>query len=244
MRRREGKAQAGGTAGADSGRQGGASAPGSPGDLLKGMAAGCGLLLVVSAAVWISRGGAALGSLRGASDKGDGPRVFTPEELQAEGSGKSGQLLLAVLGEVFDVSAGTQFYAEGEHYNCFAGRDASRAFVTGEFEGDGLTNDVEGLDPSQLAGILHWRGFYRDSDKYPAVGVLAGPFYDAAGERVPGVLVSIEEKVAEWQAAEAAQKAAFPPCNSKWTQAGSNVWCTSKSGGEERCARVSRPLRP
>ena len=248
MRRREGKTQAGTTAGGDSGRQSGASgagasAVGSPRDLLKGMAAGCGLLLLVFAAVWISRGGAALGSLRGAGDKDDGPRVFTPEELQAEGSGKSGQLLLAVLGEVFDVSAGTQFYAEGEHYNCFVGRDASRAFVTGEFEGDGLTNDVEGLEPSQLAGILHWRGFYRDSDKYSAVGVLTGPFYDAAGERVPGVLDSIEEKVAEWQAAEAAQKAAFPPCNSKWTQAGSNVWCTSKSGGEERYARLLRPLR-
>jgi predicted heme/steroid binding protein len=241
--------QAAGGADARGGSAGGAAGsratPGSPGDLLRGMAAGCVLLLGVGAIVWLSRGGgaslASLGGGTGSKQGSGGPRVFTQAELQAEGSGASGKLMLAILGEVYDVSAGTEFYADGQGYNCFVGRDASRAFVTGEFEGAGLTNNVEGLEPGELDGILHWRGFYRDSEKYSAVGVVAGPFYDADGERVPGVLDSIEERVAEWKAAEAATKEAFPPCNSKWTQAsGSYVWCTSKSGGTERCARLSR----
>ncbi len=223
------------------------TSPGSPEDLLKGIAAGCALILGIGVIIWLSRGGgvslASLGgsTATGSNQGGDGPRVFTPEELHAEGNGDSGKLLLAILGEVYDVSAGTEFYADGQGYNCFVGRDASRAFVTGEFEGEGLTNSVDGLEPGELDGILHWRGFYRDSEKYPAVGVVTGPFYDVAGERVPGVLDSIEDRVAEWKAAEAATKEAFPPCNSKWTQAsGSYVWCTSKSGGTERCARLSR----
>lgn len=245
MRRRTDSKQPGQAAGADSGRpdagggSAGASTAGSPGDLLRGMSAGCVLLTTAAAVVWVSRNGVPLEMLRGDATQGGGPRVFTPEQLNEEGSGKSGQLLLAILGEVFDVSAGTEFYAEGQGYNCFVGRDASRSFVTGEFEGDGLTDNVEGLEPGELDGILHWRSFYRDSDKYLAVGLLAGPFYDASGARVPGVLDSIEERVAKWKAAEAATKEAFPPCNSKWTQdSGSYVWCTSKSGGTERYDRL------
>ena len=222
-----------------------AAAVGSPQDLLRGMAVGCGALLVLLGAGWLWRSGALSGLLPGGGASGEtaaaaaasgGVRVFTPEQLQVEGSGGSGRLLLAILGEVFDVSAGTDFYAEGKGYNCFVGRDGSRAFVTGEFEGEGLTDSIDGLDPSELDGVLHWRGFYRDSDKYHAVGVLAGRYYDSTGARISGVLDVIEEKVATWKAAEAATKEAFPPCNSKWTQAaGSHVWCTSKSGGTERC---------
>ncbi len=71
---------------------------------------GCVLLLGVGAIVWLS--GASLASLGGGtrSKQGSGgPRVFTPEELQAEGSGASGKLMLAILGELHDVSVGTEF---------------------------------------------------------------------------------------------------------------------------------------
>lgn len=101
------------------------------------------------------------------------------------------------MGEVFDVTRGAQHYERAGGYNCFAGRDGSRctlahgigavdrlnfrpgsdvrgcsAFITGEFQGPGLTDDLEGLNPEQLDGVLGWRSFYR-SDYIP-VGVLVG----------------------------------------------------------------------
>ena len=39
--------------------------------------------------------------------------------------------LLAVLGQVYDVTEGKQYYGKGEGYQGFAGRDASKAFVSG-----------------------------------------------------------------------------------------------------------------
>lgn len=40
---------------------------------------------------------------------------------------------LSILGEVFDVSKGAKHYGRGGGYQGFTGRDASRAFVTGDF---------------------------------------------------------------------------------------------------------------
>lgn len=59
-------------------------------------------------------------------------RVLTKEELETyvEG-GKGGAIYLAILGEVFDVSAGPEYYGKEGGYSFFAGRDASAAYVTG-----------------------------------------------------------------------------------------------------------------
>ena len=43
------------------------------------------------------------------------------------------ELWLSILGEVYDVSEGTEYYAPGKSYGAFAGRDASVPFVTGKF---------------------------------------------------------------------------------------------------------------
>ena len=59
---------------------------------------------------------------------------------------------LSVLGSVYDVSSG-EFYTSGGGYAFFAGRDATRAFTTGEFEGEGLSDDVDGLTPAQCKGL-------------------------------------------------------------------------------------------
>ena len=42
--------------------------------------------------------------------------------------------MLALLGVVYDVSRGKEYYGPGGGYSFFAGRDASRAYVTGKFE--------------------------------------------------------------------------------------------------------------
>jgi hypothetical protein len=174
-----------------------------------------------------------------------GERVWTAAELEAEGAAGSGsgRLLLAILGEVYDVSAGGRHYAAGAGYSCFAGRDGSRAFVTGEFEGAGLTDDVAGLDPSELEGVLSWRDFYRGEAKYPRVGVLVGRYYDRGGARVTGMLERLEAAVAEAQAAEAEVKEAFPPCNSRWTQDASQVITNIKTGATTVRRTLARPLR-
>lgn len=39
----------------------------------------------------------------------------------------------SILGEVFDVSKGEKYYGKKGAYKGFVGRDASRAFITGDF---------------------------------------------------------------------------------------------------------------
>lgn len=58
-------------------------------------------------------------------------------------------MYLAIKGDVFDVSAKRYIYGPGGSYSFFAGRDASRAYVTGCFK-EHLTHDVRGLTDAQL----------------------------------------------------------------------------------------------
>lgn len=48
----------------------------------------------------------------------------------------------------------------------FSGRDASRAFVTGNFKPDGLTDDVSELTPQDILGLEEWIQFYEKDYKY------------------------------------------------------------------------------
>ena len=43
---------------------------------------------------------------------------------------------------MFDVTRGEKHYGKDGGYHFFSGVDASRAFVTGEFKGDGLVDNV------------------------------------------------------------------------------------------------------
>ena len=51
------------------------------------------------------------------------------------------------------------YAGEGGSYHFFVGKDASRAYVTGDFQHD-LNDVVEDLQPDQLASIIGWRSFY------------------------------------------------------------------------------------
>ena len=74
-------------------------------------------------------------------------RLLTPEELRKyDGTDGSPGLYIALLGQVFDVSKGKDHYGPGGGYSFFAAKDGSRAFVTGEFNEEGLSDDVTGLD--------------------------------------------------------------------------------------------------
>ena len=60
------------------------------------------------------------------------------------------------------------------------GRDASRAFITGEFTKD-LNDNLDGLDDSQIASLFEWLDFYDKT--YTFLGYLNGRFYDKDGQK-------------------------------------------------------------
>ena len=102
-------------------------------------------------------------------------KIFTKEELkQYDGSEGSKGLYLAFLGRVYDVSKGKQHYGPGGGYSFFAACDATRAFVTGEFNEEGLIEDVEGLSPAQMLEVKNWVDFYHQD--YTPVGKYEVPW--------------------------------------------------------------------
>lgn len=77
-------------------------------------------------------------------------RVYTPAELALyNGRDASRPVYLAVLGNVYDVTAGGDTYRSGGSYDFFAGKDASRAFTTGCFQTH-LTHDLRGLSDAEV----------------------------------------------------------------------------------------------
>eukprot|EP00850_Spirogloea_muscicola_P019355 SM000189S04072 [mRNA] locus=s189:19956:21981:+ [translate_table: standard] len=172
-------------------------------------------------------------------------KVFTAEELaQYDGSDPSRPILLAILGNVYDVSKGRGHYGKDGSYSHFAGRDASRAFVSGKFNGEGLTDDITGLTAADLAGLKGWRSFFEGS--YTPVGKVEGRFYDDRGNP-KDILMEVE--VGSAHAAEEAKKEKeaerrHPSCNSRWC--GAMMGCTrARSSGwvarESACAARAFP---
>ncbi|XP_061461448.1 neuferricin isoform X2 [Rhineura floridana] len=151
-----------------------------------------------------------------------------------EAEGGAG-LYLAVLGQVFDVQRGRKHYGPGGAYSFFAGKDASRAFATGDFTPAGLVDDISGLSPSEMLAIQNWLSFYRKN--YVPIGKVAGRFYHENGAPTE-VLAQAQALIAEGQrlkAQENEKKKQFPPCNSEWSSTGgSRVWCSKQSGGVNR----------
>ncbi|KAJ5331918.1 hypothetical protein N7476_001701 [Penicillium atrosanguineum] len=133
----------------------------------------------------------------------DGSVHLTPVELSLyNGTDPSLPIYLAVNGSIFDVSANPMIYGPGGSYNFFAGRDATRAFVTGCFKED-LTTDVGGVEEMFLPvedvedeqitmaertlrherelmlareqiekTVLRWQNFFRNHKKYFEVGLV------------------------------------------------------------------------
>ncbi|XP_039014402.1 membrane-associated progesterone-binding protein 4-like [Hibiscus syriacus] len=166
-------------------------------------------------------------------------KLFTAEELSLyNGTDESLPILLGILGSVFDVTKGKSHYGVGGGYHHFAGRDASRAFVSGNFTRDGRTDSLRGLSSTEVHSVVGWRDFY--FRRYKFVGRLVGRYYDSAGNPTKYL------KGAEAKAARGAQlmekqkemEAKQPSCNSRWSQDdGREVWCDN---GVPRL--VQRPL--
>uniref|UniRef100_A0A7S2WHL1 Cytochrome b5 heme-binding domain-containing protein n=1 Tax=Eucampia antarctica TaxID=49252 RepID=A0A7S2WHL1_9STRA len=130
----------------------------------------------------------------------DGIRVISMEELSTKTGKDEGDVWISVLGQVFDVTSGRDFYGEGASYSIFAGRDASPCFASGTFNEEAAMADMEELKEGDMKGIDHWRKFYVDDDKYLFVGLLEGLYYQKDGQptsklsRIQERLSSIETK--------------------------------------------------
>ncbi|KAF2083711.1 cytochrome b5, partial [Saccharata proteae CBS 121410] len=76
-----------------------------------------------------------------------GHLVLTDAQLaRHDGSDPSIPLYIAINGTIYDVSSGRSFYGPGGPYAHFAGRDATRAWVTECFEGpEQWTHDMRGV---------------------------------------------------------------------------------------------------
>ncbi|CAI7629939.1 unnamed protein product [Penicillium glandicola] len=129
-----------------------------------------------------------------------GPVILTPSQLSLyNGTDANLPLYVAVNGTIFDVSANRMIYGPGGSYNFFAGRDATRAFVTGCFKED-LTADIRGVEtmflpvedideditPAQKkirrekelraakarveGAVNRWSGFFANHEKYFEAG--------------------------------------------------------------------------
>ncbi|XP_034746977.1 neuferricin [Etheostoma cragini] len=179
------------------------------------------------------------------SDKGPPMRLLSTAELSAyDGEEGSKGLYLAVLGQVFDVHKGHKHYGPAGAYHSMAGKDASLAFITGDFTESGLSDDVSSLSPLQVVALYDWLAFYQK--EYQSVGLLISRFYTETGQPTEAML-QVEALLAEGQRIKAQSEAEmvhFPACNSEWSAArGGRVWCSIKSGGVERgWAGVPRKL--
>nr|CAG4652020.1 EOG090X0A5G [Triops cancriformis] len=174
-------------------------------------------------------------------------RIFTADELSTyKGQEETTPIYLALLGRVFDVSKGREYYRPGKGYHIFAGTDASRAFVTGDFTPTGLSDDVLDLDDQDFGGLAEWLQFYHKD--YTYVGKLAGRYFDSEGKLTDyGAQVDVKlQRTRDAKDAEDALAQVYPSCNSEWSQArGGRIWCSKSSGGVERdWEGVPRLYRP
>ena len=124
------------------------------------------------------------------------------------------------------------------------GKDASRSFITGEFDDDKKENldHVLSLSPSELVSLKKWRDFYFTD--YGFEGKLIGRFYHEDGTPTE-YSTQIDQKIQfglQQQEEEQLFKQSFPPCNLEWSEGGTKFWCTKSSGGIER-TWIGYPIR-
>ncbi|KAH7691804.1 membrane-associated progesterone receptor component protein [Dioscorea alata] len=95
----------------------------------------------------------------------------TEEELRVfDGTDPKKPLLMAIKGQIYDVSQSRMFYGPGGPYALFAGKDASRALAKMSFEENDLTGDISGLGPFELEALQDWE--YKFMSKYVKVGTI------------------------------------------------------------------------
>ena len=130
---------------------------------------------------------------------------MTDKELSLyNGTDTNLPILLGLNGSIYDVSANPSMYGPGGSYSFFAGRDASRAFVTGCFDTD-LNGDLRGVEEmfmpveeDVVPGPADSRG--EGPEKAPQ-GINAEPGIDKINKRGRKLRRERERRVAKKQVA-------------------------------------------
>ncbi|BAU01487.1 hypothetical protein LR48_Vigan10g220800 [Vigna angularis] len=97
-------------------------------------------------------------------------QVTDRELLAYDGSDPNKPLLMAIRGQIFDVSTGRNFYGPGGPYAMFAGKECSRALALLSFKPEEINGDLEGLGESEFTILEDWE--FKFIEKYPKVGLL------------------------------------------------------------------------
>lgn len=114
-----------------------------------------------------------------------GDRLITHDELGRHVR-KEDRIWLSILGKVYDVTEGIDFYGQEKgSYKFYAGRDASPCFSTGKNNEDGAGEDLLEWEDKKLMSVYEWSEFYANHETYEYLGVLAGSrFYGEGGEEL------------------------------------------------------------
>lgn len=100
---------------------------------------------------------------------------FTVQELKPyDGTGPDGRVLVAVMGNVYDVTKGKKFYGPGGNYAAFGGRDATRGLATFSVSAtNDEYDDLSDLDTMEMDSVREWEAQFKE--KYYLVGRLLKP---------------------------------------------------------------------
>ena len=118
----------------------------------------------------------------------NGDAIITHEELaKYTGKEEGSTIWLSILGKVFDVTTGPEFYSALKGgYKFYAGRDASPCFGSGTNNEEGANEKLEEWEDKKLVPVYEWATFYEDHETYVYKGVLAGSrYFDEEGNETP-----------------------------------------------------------
>lgn len=118
----------------------------------------------------------------------NGDRLISSEELALyTGKEEGSTIWLSILGKVFDVTTGPEFYSALKGgYKFYAGRDASPCFGSGTNTQEGAEEKLEEWEDKKLMPVWEWSTFYEDHETYKYLGVLAGSrYFDEQGNETP-----------------------------------------------------------
>ncbi|KAG6382672.1 hypothetical protein SASPL_110728 [Salvia splendens] len=189
----------------------------SPATFFTVLALGLTLYYVVSSLFGSSDGGHAHDRSRGFEEQMEPlpPPVqlgeITAEELKLyDGSNSDKPLLMAIKGQIYDVTQSRMFYGPGGPYALFAGKDASRALAKMSFEDKDLNGDLTGLGVFEMEALQDWE--YKFMSKYVKVGtvkttvpVTDGPTPSEATDASPSDAAKPVEDAAEGHVAKPAE---------------------------------------
>jgi len=115
----------------------------------------------------------------------NGDRVISEEELSIHVE-KEHRIWLSILGKVYDVTDGEDFYSALKgSYKFYSGRDASPCFSSGTNTPEGAEEKLEDWEDKKLMPVWEWSEFYQNHETYKYLGVLGGSrYYDIEGNEL------------------------------------------------------------